>query len=206
MRLTNQIKDIIIENAVKKSGLLDKQADIRVKFAEWVEKVRIDALGGKENADNVDGLIVEMKHLSDQLPKSVQKENMCRFDNNIYVNVAGKGLYMRFNGMKRYTDDVIQIYKPTPNSHTLIGDSPLAIEFDEIDGMDRDNQNAIRDLRIQIKGTLSNFSTDKTLLKVWPEAVELLPNYVPETKSQLPAVRTEELNKLIGLPTVKDSK
>lgn len=32
MRLTNQIKDIIVENAVKKSGLLDKQADIRAKF------------------------------------------------------------------------------------------------------------------------------------------------------------------------------
>ena len=108
--------------------------------------------------------------------------------------------------MKRYDSNVVQVCKPTPEYYTLLGGSPLAIEFDEIGGMDRDNQNAIRDLRTQIKGTLSRFSTDKTLLKVWPEAVELLPNYVPETKSQLPAVRTEELNKLIGLPTVKDSK
>jgi len=206
MRLTNQIKDIIIENAIKKSGLLDKQADIRAKFAEWSEKVRVDALGGQCVADNVDRIISEMKSLSDQLPKSVQKERMCHFDDNIYVNVAGKGLYMRFNGMKKYDSNVVHVCKPTPESHTLIGGSPLALEFDEIDGEDRDNQNAIRDLRVQIKGTLSNFSTDKTLLKVWPEAIELLPNYVPETKSQLPAVRTEELNKLIGLPSAKDSE
>lgn len=205
MRLTNQIKDIIIENAVKKSGLLDKQADIRVKFATWVEKVRIDALGGKAIADNVDRLIGEMKRLSDQLPKSLRQDKMCRTDKGLYVNVAGKSLYMRFNGLKKYSDNVIQIYKPTSESHTLIGGSPLAIEFDDIDGEDRDNQNAIRDLRVEIGGVLSNFSTDKTLLKVWPEAIELLPNYIPETKSQLPAIRTEDLNKLIGLPTTKES-
>ena len=205
MRLTNQIKDIIIENAVKKSGLLDKQADIRAKFAAWVEKVRVDTLGSKVIADNVDRLIGEMKRLSDQLPESLQIEYVCRFDDGIRVNVAGKNLRMRFNGMKNYSDNVIQIYKPTPESHTLIGGSPLAIEFDDIDGEDRDNQNAIRDLRVEIGGVLSNFSTDKTLLKVWPEAIELLPNYIPETKSQLPAVRTEELNKLIGLPTTKES-
>lgn len=205
MRLTNQIKYIIVENAVKKSGLLDKQADIRAKFAAWIEKVRVDAMGGKAIVDNVDGLIEEMKYLSDQLPKSIQQDKMCRTGKGLYVNVAGKSLYMRFNGMKEYSDDVIQIYKPTPESHTLIGGSPLAIEFDDIDGEDRDNQNAIRDLRVEIGGVLSNFSTDKTLLKVWPEAIELLPNYIPETKSQLPAVRTEELNKLIGLPTTKGS-
>lgn len=206
MRLTNQIKDIIVENTVKKSGLLDKQADIRAKFAVWVEKVRVDALGGQVAADNIDRLISEIKHLSDQLPKSLQQDNMCRTDNGLYINVAGKSLHMRFNGMKYYRDNVTQIYKPTPGSHILIGGSPLAIEFDDIDGEDRDNQNAIRDLRIKIKGILSNFSIDKTLLKVWPEAVELLPNYIPETKSQLPVVRTEELNKLIGLPSAKDSE
>lgn len=46
------------------------------------------------------------------------------------------------------------------------------------------------------------FNTDNQLLKVWPEAAELMPK---ETKKvQLPAVQTADLNALIGLPSEKE--
>ena len=56
-------------------------------------------------------------------------------------------------------------------------------------------------LSAQVRGALSKFTTVKRLLDAWPEAKELLPDRLPEAKPALPAIRTEDLNALIGLPS-----
>ncbi|MEN9533328.1 MAG: Nucleotide modification associated domain 5, partial [Pseudomonadota bacterium] len=52
-----------------------------------------------------------------------------------------------------------------------------------------------------VTAALANIHSDTKLLKVWPEAAELLPNEIQ--KVQLPALPTADLNALIGLPSEK---
>ncbi|WP_242452188.1 Nmad5 family putative nucleotide modification protein, partial [Providencia rettgeri] len=46
-------------------------------------------------------------------------------------------------------------------------------------------------------------TTVKRLLTIWPEAKELLPKDVEKASVQLPALKVEKLNEIIGLPTEK---
>ena len=44
-------------------------------------------------------------------------------------------------------------------------------------------------------------STVKRLIEVWPESKELLPKEADKASTALPALRVEDLNKMIGLPS-----
>ncbi|MFT7963069.1 Nmad5 family putative nucleotide modification protein, partial [Salmonella enterica] len=44
-------------------------------------------------------------------------------------------------------------------------------------------------------------TTVKRLIEVWPESKELLPKEADKASTALPALRVEDLNKMIGLPS-----
>lgn len=60
-------------------------------------------------------------------------------------------------------------------------------------------QDVVSELKRSLKTVLNSVKTTKQLIAVWPEVVELLPP--EEAPKQLPAIRTESLNKAIGLPS-----
>lgn len=209
MRITKSLKEIIVKKAIEKSGILEEFADLRVARAAWAEKCRIDALGGAEKAAEIETKKVQLEELLLTVKAScIRNIHIIREDDDIYLNVAGMHLRARFNGTAG--DDEINHYnvhsveKITPANHTIIGGSPLAIEFDELLAKQRDLNKRHKDLRLQVMAAVSKFTTTEKMIKVWPESVELIPATDPEVqKAQLPALLTEELNKLIGLPTEK---
>lgn len=210
MRLTKQVAEFIVNKAVEKSGILEKFADLRVARAVWAEKCRIDALGGDENAGICESIAEQISVLRLTVPKSVAKLDCAtlRTDDDIYMNVGGLQFRAQFNGAspqdKISKSGVHQVFKITPERHTLIGGTPLAIEFDELLATQRELNKNIEALRLQVTASISNFTTTDKLLKAWPEAIELLPVTDPAVpRKQLPALKVETLNALLGLPTSK---
>lgn len=203
MKLTNAIKQQIVDNALTKAGIPAREEALRASRATWAEKVRIDACGGAE----AEAKLVELRDHIAELTKGVPSALRCdgRFiqtDTDIAVNVSGLQVRIWWCGAVKYDD----AFRPTtsrisPPNHTLTADNPLTAEFHEL----HNEQEAIaadrNALTANVRGALSNITTDKRLLEAWPEAAELLPEQLATARSTLPAVRVDELNAMIGLPT-----
>lgn len=79
----------------------------------------------------------------------------------------------------------------------LDADNPLATEWLKLRGDKQDLTQQIKEARARIEGVLRSVRTTKQLLEAWPEVGPYLPAQVP---SQLPAIRTEALNRMLNLP------
>lgn len=201
-RLTIALKEKIIEAAFEKSGVTKRLADIDVKRKAWAEDVRIKALGGKKKADEYEALHQQVKSMLEALPKSMQSDGhyngiVVRRDDDILLNVAGMRFRANFGE-----------YRVTPKEYTLLADDKLAIRFSELEAEEHAACDQKQTVRTTVCAALEKVSTIKALLKIWPEVVELLPaGYDTDpAKAQLPAIRTEDLNAMIGLPSDKKTK
>lgn len=117
------------------------------------------------------------------------------------MNVAGVTAYAYFNG--HISGKGVAVSKPAIHSHTLQAGNPLVEEFYEIDNARIDLDKKAISIEKNVIAALANIHTDTRLLKVWPEAAELLPAEIK--KVQLPALPTADLNALIGLPSEKEA-
>jgi hypothetical protein len=202
MKLTNAIRDVIVHNAVAKSGLNDARDVIVKQRAEWAEKVRLDAIGGVE-VDKELGVISEKyAELLNSVPSKVRQDKggIVRRYYVIYVNVAGISVGAYFHGGESERG-LVSVWKNTPSSHTLLADNPLVAEFHEIHNKQAEYDDKLSILTNSVQAAVQKVTTVKKLLEVWPEAKELIPEEVEKQVKQLPAIKTEDLNKMIGLPS-----
>lgn len=203
MKLTNRIKQQIVDNALAKAGIPEREAALRARRAAWVEKVRIDALGGQEAVERLAQIEAEINKLIADIPSAlVTKSSFIHTDTDIGVNVAGLTARVWWCGAMDYDSAINKQRRISPYGRvTIAATNPLA---DEFMAMHNEQQAIASDrerIATNVKGALSNITTDKRLLEVWPEAAELLPADVTPAGKQLPAVRVDELNTLIGLPS-----
>lgn len=59
-RLTNSLKEVITQNALEKSGVIQQQKELDLEYNKLALEVRIEALGGKEKADKAESLHQEL--------------------------------------------------------------------------------------------------------------------------------------------------
>ncbi|WP_323932655.1 Nmad5 family putative nucleotide modification protein [Aeromonas hydrophila] len=198
MKLTNQIKQQIVAAAIAKAGIPAEEEALRLHRAAWAEACRIDALGGKQAAKQVDKVIEEVERIRSSLPEKLSTENnVVRHGHYIYLNLAGITVLAYFSGM--VSDKGQRVTRPTIYCHTLLADHPLVSTFHAL-AQEQDELNQRRNhLHAHVTAALANIHSDTKLLKIWPEAAELLPAEVK--KVQLPALPTADLNALIGLPS-----
>lgn len=203
MKLTNAIKQQIVVNALARAGIPAREEALRARRAVWAEKVRIDACGGAEAEAKLVELRDQVAALANGVPDALRRDvEIIQTDTDISVNVSGLRVRVWWCGAMLYDDAIRPIKRRIcPPNHTLTADNPLTAEFHEM----HNEQEAIRadrdTLTANVRGALSNITTDKRLLEAWPEAAELLPDQVATTSSSLPAVRVDELNAMIGLPS-----
>lgn len=202
MKLTNAIRDVIVHNAVAKSGLNDVRDVIVKQRAEWAEKVRLEAIGGTEVEKELEELRNKYIKLRDSVPEKVIMNDgaIIRRDYDLLVNVAGISFRVYFHGGLSYSYDEL-VNKITPMEHTLLADNPLVAEFHEIHNKQVEYDDKLSTLMNSVRATVQKVTTVKKLLEVWPEAKELIPEEVEKQVKQLPAIKTEDLNKMIGLPS-----
>lgn len=201
MRLTNQIKQQIVTAAIAKAGIPAEEEALRQRRATWAEKVRVDALGS-ELAGKIEAVIKQVRETVSVIPEELRSGGVgIVHRKDMHVNVAGVTAYAYFNGSIGGKGDPVS--KPTIYSHTLQADSPLVAEFYEIDNARIDLNKKKISIEGSVTAALANINSDTKLLKVWPEAAELLPKEIQ--KVQLPALQTSDLNTLIGLPSEKEA-
>jgi len=211
MRLTKDVKQIIIQNAVIKSGVYDKFVDLRIKRALLAEELRIIALGGQNKAAIIESLYDQYLSLVAKIPDSIKRSDSpfykrCCIEafigNDCYqVSFSGNG----YNEPTRTSKD--NVYKISPRTMIIEGGSEFAQQLMDLSHDRKELLSTVDNIRSTVSVTIEPFTTTEKLLKVWPEAIELLPATDPVVqRAQLPAIRTEQLNAMIGLPTTSDKE
>lgn len=191
-RLTNNLKEVITQNALEKSGVIQQQNELDLEYNKLALEVRIEALGGKEKARKLDdthqAILKMVSELSDGIGKNVDLD---------YAEYTS--LYAAFGGMSTYLDyginkDDIRISMLTPSEARcrFAADHQLSIKFSELENKKRNLKQKLSEIKVNVKSALDSATTVKRLLTIWPEAKELLPKDVEKASVQLPALKVEK--------------
>jgi len=191
-RLTKSIREQILANAQTKSGNRKRREDTQNKRKAWDEAVRIESLG--VHAELLESLDKEVEAIRQLVPIDFRGDDSpIQRRGSISVNCAGLSLHVcGWEG-----------YKVAPSRFTITANNPLAQQFHDICAEEKANTDQWEKVKASVNAATHAVSTVKALLKAWPEAKELLPAYVEESKPQLPAIQVADLNALVGLPSAE---
>lgn len=213
-RLTKTIKEQIVANAIAKSGILNREAKNKKARAKLADKCRIEHLGGKANLNK----LIKAAELAKESTLAVRNISN-KFDGNFkasftqqsQITVAFGGMQdiLYYNGetFSAFNDDKRVYLYPAPYGRyrtlAVAADHPLTKEWDAINA----EQKIIDDIRDNISvntwAILNSVTTDKKLIEVWPEALELIPKTASSPIANLPTADVKSLNDMIGIPTEK---
>lgn len=190
-RLNTWLRDKIVEAALAKSGIVDELNKYKEDRRSWAERVADDSVGGPDVIAKARQIEKKIDKLLATLPEPLRaQEGILTTRGALYLNAAGCKVYVNeFEGRR-----------PCARSHTLEAGHPLVVEFFQLEDRKKDIDTRYADLSSQVRAMVNSVGTVGSLLKVWPEAAELVPQSAAPV-SNLPALKAEELNKLIGLPT-----
>lgn len=189
-RLNNHLRDQIVTAALAKSGNTTAIEAVEARRQEWAERVRLAALG--DGGAKLEALVKRIEKLEREIPEGYRSGfPLIRTRGYLTLNCAG--LTVRVNGWEGT--------KIAPAAHTLLADDPLVQQFHDICAEEAANSAQKDKVTSSVRAAVNGVTTVAKLLKVWPEAKELLPAYVEEAKVQLPALQVADLNNLVGLPS-----
>nr|ELR5030167.1 hypothetical protein [Providencia rettgeri] len=202
-RLTNNLKEVITQNALEKSGVIQQQKELDLEYNKLALDVRIEALGGKEKTTELDNLhqttLKMVSDLSDGIGKRVDLD-YAEYT-RLYAAFGGMSTYLNYGVNK---DDMkISMLTPSDTKCRFSADHQLSVRFSELENKKRNLKQKMHEIKANVKSALDSATTVKRLLTIWPEAKELLPKDVEKASVQLPALKVEKLNEIIGLPTEK---
>ncbi|WOB87340.1 MULTISPECIES: Nmad5 family putative nucleotide modification protein [unclassified Providencia] len=202
-RLTNSLKEVITQNALEKSGVIQQEKELDLKYNKLALEVRIEALGGESKAKEMDGLYSKAVELTEKLRQSVNEDIGVHYAlrHRLYASFGGMRLWLKYG--KKENGDNTYLLTPCDSKCLFAADHPLSIKFSELEDEKRNITNKVKDVKSNVTAALNSVTTVKRLLAIWPEAKELLPKDAEKASVQLPALKVEKLNEIIGLPTEK---
>lgn len=193
-RLTNILRDKIVENALTKAGVTKRLKASESALEQWGEDVRVDLLGGKVKADDLAIKRNQVREIADGIDASLRSTSDIFYGRKeVSLNMAGVRVKAKFPA-----------YGISPQSGTLLSDNPLVQRYYDLRAIQEKVEAEHDNISAQVRATVYKFGSVKRLLEAWPEAKELLPEILPEAKSQLPAIQVADLNALVGLPSGDD--
>lgn len=161
------------------------------------EKIRIESLGGKVLANKYDVIAYQMTKLRDELPDNLRSHLIGIYrSSDIRVRTSTEYYSVHFLNLPKLSVRSMDVYDLTKNTTYL---------QEVLDSFEKEKkiEKQLKELEETVLASISSITTLKKLLEQWSEAKELLPAELLEAKVQLPALQTNNLNKLIGLPTKK---
>jgi len=175
------------------------------------ESVQLKALADKfstklietaagDNLEKLQNLEKQFKDLIDSVPapfRIYESESHINRDTCVLLNLAGEAVDWMFDKeeifpLTRYNNRYV-----IPQGHELIS---LMENYRAEDKNIRDIKSNVRE---NVKALVYSVTTVKKLLEVWPESMELIPTNVAKQVVQLPSIKIEQLNALIGVPSEK---
>lgn len=204
-RLNKQVKSQIIENALIKAGVLDKQENINKLRADLAESVRVYACGGKEAIKLTEKLAEQIKLAEGKIPNGVCVAGNFQLRSAFSVPAAFGGMRttLYYSGK---TNDKDRVRKsPAPyqygNSINFAADHKFTDQFKKIEKMQSDLDDLASSIRTNVSALVSSVNTDSQLIKAWPESKELLPEEISKPVVNLPSADVKSLNEMIGIPS-----
>lgn len=194
-RLTASVKRDIAQNARKLSPFTKELNELLEERKEIIEGIRIEALGGKTAAAKYDDIDKQLQALIKTLPLELMSHSSGIYrSSSIYVSLDGE-----------YSNHyLLHSSKVVPsNRYVLPVTSPFHAALVASNEAESKLLRQLREVEGQVLASINSITTVKKLLDTWEEARELLPPYLLQPKVHLPALQTNKLNKLIGLPTKK---
>lgn len=119
---------------------------------------------------------------------------------SIYLTVSGRRVGWLSYGKDGNGEDILL---PAPNEDKCMfsAEHEITKRFDEICALQQKLEAKKKDIESNVWAALNSVTTVKRLIEVWPESKELLPKEADKASTALPALRVEDLNKMIGLPS-----
>lgn len=196
-RLNTHLRGCIITNALAKAGVDAEQAAYDADRRAWTEELRVHLNGAPD--EELEAAEKKALKAVRMLPKHMIGNEPTLLARNSYlcVNLAGANLLPDLYDAAGKREDRI-----VPRGRrAVLADNPLVQRFYDLEA----RQAAIVDkrttVRAQVKAAINSVTTVKRLLVLWPEAKELLPANLEEARVNLPALKTADLNAMLGLPT-----
>jgi len=201
VRLTNVIREQIAKNALIKSGVIAELESIDKRKGQLAQDARIFAFGGADKAKEIDAIIKKLEKMeSDAQKLGVSIYISASKNYGIDLAIGGRRL-----GRVSYGSDSkgngIALVTPQRDSCLFAADHEIAIKFDQLIAEQSKANKRKEDIEKTVWAALNSVTTIKRLIEVWPESQELIPDNIDSVKASLPALKVEDLNKMIGLPT-----
>lgn len=197
-RLTNEIRDKIINNAIAKAVGDRESVQLKALADKFSAKLIETAVG--DDLEKLQNLEKQIKDLIDSVPapfRIYESESHINRDSYVRLNLAGEAVDWNF--------DKEEIFPLTQRSNRYV--IPQGHELISVMENYRAEQKNINDIkanvRENVKALVYSVTTVKKLLEVWPESEELIPQNVAKPSVQLPSIKIEQLNALIGVPSDK---
>ncbi|UOL47398.1 hypothetical protein vBVpPvVp04M_00004 [Vibrio phage vB_Vp_PvVp04_M] len=207
-RLNKQVKEQILNNALKKAGVFEREAKLVQSKAKLAESVRLFAVGGKAEECKLVKIEKKIKDLIGTIPKCVDIKGNFRFDENhgIKASFGGRQFILYYSGGKDEGEDrVFKTLSPCMYGDPvkLPVDHELCVKFDEIQLEEKTVKDLKTSITLNVNAMVNSVTTDKKLVEIWPESKELIPDDAGATKINLPTTNVESLNAMIGIPSEK---
>ncbi|EEW1948380.1 Nmad5 family putative nucleotide modification protein [Escherichia coli] len=204
IRLTTRMKEEIARNALIKSVVFTELEEVTKLKNQLALDARVIAFGGKKKTEEVDQLSSKLVAISEELEKlGCSFYSYDAYDvrsTSIYLTVSGRRVGWHSYGKDGNGEDILL---PTPIKDKCMFDAEHEItkRFDEICSLQQKLEAKKKDIESNVWAALNSVTTVKRLIEVWPESKELLPKEAGKASTALPALRVEDLNKMIGLPS-----
>lgn len=209
---SQQLRDLVLEKQVLAKEILQSV------FAPGVTIDMVNA--AKEDLSSAIAASAKELGMADSFVLSVRKERGIHvYHNSIWVGqIYFNGdiswdIYARDKNRKYpngiwLTERNPDIYLIVPSANITLPDHLFALAVEEKMSQFRKQEDKLKDGLDELAGALmaklNTYKTINQLLEHWPEAEELVAELPPMEKApSLPAITTERLNTLIGLPSGK---
>lgn len=198
LRLNKSHKEEIARKARALSPIHKQIGEVLEERKLLAEKIRIESLGGAEKAIKYQNIADKIIKLREDLPENLLSHSQgITMNSSIFVRTDSQ-YYSRRHLMLPKTSVVSGECYDMPTQSKYLPALLESIEKEEAFNKE------LSEIYDNVYASISSITTVKKLLDQWEEAIELLPEELKQPKIQLPALQTNKLNKLIGLPTKKD--
>ena len=191
MRLTNDIKNTIINNALEKSGYNKEIDEYYAELSNLAVEIHEESFGGHKEMHRKLKIIEKANEAFKSIDSRAAYIRV-HYNHSVSCEVGGQIRYLDLP----FKEAVVTCTLKIP------GDHPIAYKLHALDNLFEDLTKKRGDVINIVNPILNSVTTAKKLVTIWPEAEELLPKECQlPAKTNLPAIQIESANTLIGLPS-----
>ncbi|MDH0967700.1 Nmad5 family putative nucleotide modification protein [Klebsiella michiganensis] len=162
---------------------------------------RVFAFGGADKAAKVDKAYEKLDKLLSELRASGTSIYLSSgLSSSIYIAISGRQLGWCPYGKDSKGGDILLA---TPNRDLCLfgAEHEITKRFDDIMNEEQKLNARAKEIESTVWAVLNSVTTLKRLIEVWPESKDLIPGNSDNARASLPALKVEDLNRMIGLPT-----